>query len=241
MKKFWKFKAVSSGALTIELLEPIGEDSWTGEGKSAKAFSEELAAAGHISELRVRIASPGGNVVDALAMFDSLVRHPANVLVDVIFAASAASIVAMGGDRIRIVPEGLFMIHLPTTLAAGNAVELRKVADVLDKATQPMISAYRRKSPKTEAEILRALERETWFSAEEAIAFGLAQEITPDEEEDDLDMAAILHAPIAARFRHMPAQLAARFTRRTEPDATTQLMVERERQRLQVELLRRLP
>jgi ATP-dependent Clp protease, protease subunit len=240
MTKPWKFKAAGRGALSIELLEQIGDDFF-GEGTTAASFSEELEAAGSgITEITLRISSPGGNVWDGLAIYDQLLRHPAKVTAHVLFAASIASVIAMSARTISIAPTGVLMIHLPSTVVAGTAPDFRKMADTLDVVADSMLVAYRRHSKKTKADLLAAMTAETWYNADEAVRAGLADQVSdPDEDEgEELDMAAILRAPIAAKFQHMPAQIAARV-RAPRPEAPASN--ERERLRLRTELLWRLP
>lgn len=86
---------------------------------------------------------PGGAVFDALAMFNALRQHPANIEVSIMgVAASAASLVAMAGDKITMSDNAFMMVHNPMSLAAGNADELRDLADTLDKIAASLVSIY---------------------------------------------------------------------------------------------------
>jgi ATP-dependent protease ClpP protease subunit len=215
MKKPWKFIAAGRGALTIELLEQIGEDLFSDAGTTAKSFSEELAAAGPgITSIKLRISSPGGSVWDGLAIYDQLLRHPARVTAEVMFAASIASVIAMAADKISVTPTSVMMIHLPHTLVAGDANDLRKMASTLDTVTQAMIKGYQRHTPKSAKAIEELMSQETWYNASEAVENGFADEVfDPDEEDKGAGLAAAFAAPIFARF-HPPArvaQIAARY------------------------------
>lgn len=67
-------------------------------------------------------------------MFNALRQHPANIEVSIMgVAASAASLVAMAGDKITMSDNAFVMIHNPLCYANGNADELRDLADTLDK------------------------------------------------------------------------------------------------------------
>src|SRR5579864_8673268 len=133
MKKPWTIKAAGRGAVTIQLFEQIGEDLFS-EGITAKSFSEDLAAAGlGITAIKLEISCPGGNVFDGLAIYEQLLRHPADVTAEVFFAASIASVIAMAARKISMSPTSIMMIHRPYTVAGGTADELRKMAGALDR------------------------------------------------------------------------------------------------------------
>jgi ATP-dependent protease ClpP protease subunit len=119
MKQWYNIK--SKGRVgTIRIYEQIGND-WFGEGKTAKAFCDEVDGLGDLETLNVHINSPGGNVFDGLAIYNFLRRRKAEVVVFIDgLAASIASIIAAAGDRV-VMPENsnLFIhnpfTHLPTT------------------------------------------------------------------------------------------------------------------------------
>src|SRR5690606_6275695 len=118
------------------LYGPISDFSWWGDEVTPKQFKEELDALGDIGELRVYINSPGGDVFAGQAILSMLKRHSARKVVYVDgLAASAASIVAMAGDTIRMPRNAMMMIHNAWTITAGNANDLREVADALDRVS----------------------------------------------------------------------------------------------------------
>ena len=130
--------------------------------------------------ITIRINSAGGSVDEAIAIFNLLQRHKAgvNVAIDSI-AASAASYIAMVGQKITIANGGIIMIHSPWTLAMGNAVELRKTADLLDKYEDRIFSAYMARTGDryTDEEMRQMLADETWMSADEAVEYGFADSV----------------------------------------------------------------
>lgn len=130
--------------------------------------------------MTVRINSAGGSVDEAIAIFNLLQRHKAGVHVAIdSIAASAASYIAMVGQKITIAKGGIIMIHSPWTLAMGNAVELRKTADLLDKYEDRIFSAYmeRTNGKYSDDEMRQMLADETWMSADEAVEHGFADSI----------------------------------------------------------------
>jgi ATP-dependent protease ClpP protease subunit len=213
--KFWTMTAKAGGELEILLYSVIGEDFWTGDGITAKKFAEDLKAAGAVSKIRLRVNSPGGNVMDGLAMFNTLLAHPATVTAQIDgLAASIASVIIMAASQIDIGENSLLMIHNPSTLVAGDANEMRKMAETLDVVKSSMIRAYRRHTTKSESEIGELMDSETWWGGSEAVEAGFADRVINHDESED-DLAAAVRAPIFAKFRHVPArvaQIAARCT-----------------------------
>jgi len=179
-RKFWEFRAQADNPKVGELLlyGEISEASWWGDEVTPRQFREELEALGNIEELRVYINSPGGDVFAGQAILSMLRRHGARkvVYVDGI-AASAASIVAMAGDVVRMPRNAMMMIHNVWTIVAGDANELREVADALDRITESVVAAYQEKTGLDADEIRRMMDVETWMTAEEAVEKGFADEI----------------------------------------------------------------
>ena len=175
-------------------------------GIPAKAFLDELKALGAIAELTLRINSPGGSVFDGVAIYNALKRHDARVTVWIDgIAASIASMIAMAGDEVVMPENAMLMLHDPSALVIGTAVDMRAMADALDKMKAGMVAAYRDKSGRDDVEIEALMAAETWLSAEEAVDLGLADRI-----EQSVRMAA--HFDLS-RFRNLPPQLAATLIR----------------------------
>ncbi len=166
---------------TIEILDYIDPD-W---GCNAVALRDELKQHPNLEEITVVIHSRGGNAMEGFAMYNLLVTNKAKVSVEIIgIAASAASVVAMAGDDIRIAPAGYLMIHNPWMFAAGDAPTLRRFADMLDKYQPSIVKAYLRKvgKKKITQEQLQEWMADgggdgTWFDAEAAVANGFADRI----------------------------------------------------------------
>lgn len=162
----------------ILIYEQIGE-GWVGDGIVAKKFAEDLKALGSVSTLNIRINSPGGQVWDGFAIYNTLMAHRAkkNVFVDGV-AASIASVIAMAGDTITMPDTAMMMIHNPATIALGDAAEMRKAAEMLDKVKINAIAAYHRKSGMETDEISRLMDEETWLLAGEAVSLGFADTVS---------------------------------------------------------------
>lgn len=210
MKKSWysvKAKAGEKKA-EISIFDEIG--FW---GVTAASFIGELKALGDVTEIDVMINSPGGSVFDGLAIYNALRQHPANVTVKVMgVAASAASFIAMAGDKI-VMPENAFMmVHNPMGGVFGNADDMRDWADTLDKIAASLIGIYVARTGKSESEVKDLLDAETWMTAAEAKELGFA-----DEVEAEMKIAA------AFDVEQLPEKIRAAFDAGTpEPEAEDQ-------------------
>lgn len=180
MKRFWNLITDENGGNTLEILHEIAQDeSWWADVTGSNNFRHALMQCD--GDMQVLINSPGGDVFAAADMYTALRQyaHERGHVTCVIsgLAGSAASMVAMAGDTVKISPVGTIMIHNPWAWLNGNAGELRQMADVLDTLRDGMVHAYMRKTGKNRAEIADLMARETWMNAEQAVADGFADEI----------------------------------------------------------------
>jgi ATP-dependent Clp protease protease subunit len=184
----------------VLLYDLIGYDSWFGDGISAKAFREQIKAV-KTKTISLRINSPGGSVTEASAMLAALDEWPGRIEVDVDgLAASAASFVAMAGDKIRVASNALVMIHDPVSGVRGGADEMRRTADLLDKVKGQIIDAYARRAKVSADKLAELMAAETWFTGAEAVEAGLADEVTGSvrvSNSFDLGRFGFRHAPAA--------------------------------------------
>ena len=204
MKQWYKIENKGETA-EIWIYEQIGEDFWSGDGITAKSFQKELAGV-KASQIDLHINSPGGEVFDGLTIFNLLKQHPANVTTYIDgLAASIASVIALAGNKVVMAENALFMMHNPYGATVGNADEMRKMADTLDKVSGSISMAYIEKSGKDAEEIKSLMDSETWMSAYEALEYGFIDEIS-----EQMDMAAcakFIPAMINAKFKHIPKNL----------------------------------
>lgn len=154
-------------------------DSWGGQwGISARDFNAALTDLGDVSSIRLHINSPGGEVWEGIAMLNALRRHPAPVtaVVDAL-AASAASFIAAGADEVVMGRNSEMMIHDAWGIAMGPAGDMHAMGDRLDQVSNNIASVYAAKSGGTAADWRPAMLAETWYTAEEAVAAGLADRV----------------------------------------------------------------
>lgn len=183
MRRTYYSLATNGNEATVNIYGDITSYPWEEHGDvSAVNLSKRLEALGEVSRIHVYINSYGGEVAEGLAIYNALKRHKAKVTTYCDgFAASIASVVFMAGDKRVMSEASLLMVHNAWTCSIGNAAELRKQADDLDKITKASIEAYKAHSTLSEDEIKALLDAETWILPEEALAYGFATKVEKTE------------------------------------------------------------
>jgi len=203
-RKWYDLKAARNAAgktvAELRIYDDIG--FW---GTTAKAFVNELdAVAKDADEILVAVNSGGGDVFDGFAIYNALRRYSGKVTARVDgIAASAASLVVMAGDTIVMPENAMMMIHNAWTIAAGDAAQMRKTAELLDKTRDGIVAAYRNKCGLTDDEIVAMMDAETWMTASEAKDRGFADQI----EAPVKLQASVRTEELLARFEHTPEAL----------------------------------
>lgn len=190
-------------AAEILIYGDIGE-SWWDETVSARDFIAQLQDL-DVEAITVRINSVGGSVPDGLAIYNAMKRHKATITTEVDgMAFSIASLIAMGGDSVQMAENAMMMLHAPWTYAAGNAAELRDLADQLDTWAAAMATSYARKTG-DHATVLALLTdgKDHYYTAAEAKAAGLIDVIS-----DAMPVAASAARDLPlSRYRSLPVAL----------------------------------
>jgi ATP-dependent protease ClpP protease subunit len=193
-KSWFKFEnKAGEDATTVYVYDEIGY--W---GVTAKEFCDALNGV-NTSIINLKINSPGGDVFDGLAIHNALKGHAAKVNVQVEgLAASIASIIAMAGDEIRMAKNAFFMIHNAWAGCAGNAVDMRKLADTLEKIDGTLVQTYQDRTGGTQKDIREMMAAETWLNADEALAAGFCDVIgDPADVKAKFDLSKFSHVPQA--------------------------------------------
>jgi len=173
----WRVSNAAPKHAEIDIFDVIG-DPW--DGTTAKDFVQELRAL-DAETITLNINSPGGFVDDALAMYDAILRHPAEVTAHIVVAASAASFVAMAADTRRITKNGKVFIHDAQGFGLGNAADFRAMADLLDEESENIASIYAEHAGGTATEWRDRMRANdgigSSYRGQEAVDIGLADEI----------------------------------------------------------------
>lgn len=176
-RKYYSLEKVGSEA-NINIYGDITSYPYFESDVSASNLSKQLGEMKDVSKINVFINSYGGEVAEGLAIYNALKRHEAKVVTYCDgFAASIASVIFMAGDERVMNEASLLMIHNAWTCATGNAEELRKQADDLEKITQSSVGVYKAHSSLSEEEIKVLMDKESWISPTEAIEYGFATAI----------------------------------------------------------------
>ena len=233
----------SNGTAVLRLYDPIDWDGgfW---GVSAKEFTAVLDELGDdVDTIELHVNSPGGMVWDGLAIMNALRQHQARVVVIVDgIAASAASFIAMAGDEVVMAQGAEMMIHSPFGLCVGNAQDMAKMAKDLDHETDNLARIYQSKAGGELDDWRAAMAAETWYSAEEAVAAGLADRVldqpAPDQPKARFDLSVFAFAGRDKAPAPKPSSAsaaehaAAGGTDRKEPDTMSDTLIQGLRERL---------
>lgn len=173
-QSWYSIKAKANDTADISIYDEIG--FW---GVSAASFAQDLKDCGNnLKQINLHIHSPGGDVFDGIAIYNLLKNHPANVTVYIDgLAASMASVIAMSGNEVIMPENAMMMIHKPWGIQGGDAEDMRKYADLLDKVENTLIPAYASKTGKTPEELAEMLSAETWLNGKECVEQGFADKL----------------------------------------------------------------
>lgn len=158
----------------------IGPSDWGYVG--AKDFVAALRQLGDVKSIDVRINSGGGHCFEAMAIYNALSNHSAqiNVFIDGL-AASAASVIAMAGDTISIAENAMIMIHQATGSVWGTADEMRREAGMIDQLNVSVVNLYAARTKLPANDVKAMVDAETWFDAKAAVEKGFATAIVPNK------------------------------------------------------------
>lgn len=216
--------AASDDDNTISMLEVIGEDWWTGGGVTAKRVSAALRSIGK-QDVTVKINSPGGDMFEGIAIYNLLRAHPAKVTVEVLgWAASAASIIAMAGDEIRMGLGSFMMVHNAWGVVIGNRHDMRDSAELFDGFDGAIADIYEARTSMKRADIEKLMDAETFMGPSEAVKNGFADVIddgisAPEGDAKNMDRG------LMARRQTEAALARAGFSRETRSEMLLEMGV----------------
>ena len=179
-KKFYEFKNISSSSADLfiygEIVQEKTVDWWTGEESDTDVglmdFKEQLDNIGNVKTLNLYINSPGGDVFTASSMISMLNRikdkgTKIEAYVDGL-SASASSFLMMVADNVNLYKNSTVMVHKPMSIAIGNAFDMQRTIDALNKIEDSvMMPMYMSKAKASEKEIKALIDEETWLNAKD--------------------------------------------------------------------------
>lgn len=184
---------------------------------TAKDFDKMLkdAAAQGAKKLTLRINSGGGNVYQAMAMRTMLLDAPfdaINVRIDGICASAATLLACVPDAHVSIAEGAMFMIHQPSDAVWGNASEMERCAQKLRKMEGDVRGIYAKRCGKDDTELQSLMEDETWFTAQEAVDAGFADEVLTGEGKTVACVDAQMMETMRDMYTHMPEMAASVLT-----------------------------
>lgn len=188
-KDWFRIENKATGPADVFIYDEIG-----GFGVSVGDFLAEVRKVE--GPVNLHLNSPGGDVFDGMAVYAALKRRtePTTVIVDGL-AASIASVIALGADKVVMAPKSKMMIHDGWTAAAGNAQDFQKLVDLLDDTSNNIASVYDDKAGGGVEFWRERMRAETWYSADEALEAGLIDEIEgKPRKSDDFDLSMFNYA-----------------------------------------------
>jgi len=184
------------GEAVITLYDEIGY--WGVTAKDFRATLEGIDA----KKINLRINSPGGDVFDGIAIYNDLLEHPAEVRVSITgIAASAASLIAMAGDRIEIGKNAFIMIHNAWGVCVGSNAEMTAFAEVLAEIDTALAETYVARTGLKESEVKAMMAAETWLKGEAAVAKKFADATGEDDTGASarFDLSLFRNAPLGMK------------------------------------------
>ena len=157
--------------------------SWFGiETTSPKSVNKEIANANG-EDLEVDINSGGGDVFAGSEIYTTLKSYKGNVTIRIVgLAASAASVIAMAGNKVLMSPTAQMMIHNVSSRTSGDYRAMEHTAGILKNANETIANAYRLKSGMSQEELLEMMNKETWLTPEQALNYKLIDEVMFENE-----------------------------------------------------------
>lgn len=194
------FNLATDGRSSIRISGPIGSSWWDDSGTTSSQFVEALDAIPKGKPVALYVNSEGGSIKDGLEIFNAIKSRSEDVTAHITgYALSIASVIPLAAGKV-VTPKGsVWMLHKPWTGQQGNADDMRKAADMLDKHEDALVSIYSDETGQTPEKIRADLSAETWLTGDEAVAYGLANEVS--------DEPVALAALDGSRYLRMPVAM----------------------------------
>lgn len=171
-------QAAAEGPQTVTIYDMIGQDPWTGGGFTAKRMDAALRSIGATTEVTVKINSPGGDVFEGFAIYNTLRQHKAKVNVEIMgIAASAAAYIAMAGDQITVGLGSFVMVHNAWGMVVGNKNDLQGAIDLLAQIDNAQIDIFAARTGLDRKAIAKLMDAETFMTANDAVDKGFADAV----------------------------------------------------------------
>ena len=220
--KIMNLKTDGSGKnAELTLYGDIGDSFW--EDISAKRLVQELETL-DVENITLNISSNGGGTTAAIAIANALKRHKARVIANIDgIVASAATIITSACDIVRMPKNALFMIHNPWTIAMGEEKDFEKMAETLSKVKNSIIETYIDKTGMNKEKLSELMDKESWFSANEAKEYGFVDEITDNTDMEIIGNKILSHGMVfnMTKFKNFKISNNSNVNNKKEEDKMT--------------------
>lgn len=199
---------IENGKHILTLSGNIRKRYWS-EDKSIDADLVREALEDVTDDIVIKLNSNGGDVFQGIEIYNYLKDHPSEITVEVTgVAASAATFIVAGANKSIMNTGTSFMIHEASSFAWGNKAELKKVLNALETIDDSILSIYEAKTGQTKDQLNEWMESEKWFTAEEAVKYGFADEVKEKKKDvmDQIDIAALINKSVAEAMTQFAAQ-----------------------------------
>ena len=201
--KIMNLKTDDSGKnAELTLYGDIGDSFW--EDISSKKLVQDLENL-DVENITLNISSNGGGTTAAIAIANALKRHKARVIANIDgIVGSAATIITSACDTVRMPKNALFMIHNPWTIAMGEEKDFEKMAETLSKVKNSIIETYIDKTGMNKDKLSELMDKESWFSANEAKEYGFIDEIVENTDLEIIENKILSHGMVfnMAKFKN---------------------------------------
>jgi ATP-dependent Clp protease protease subunit len=225
---FWRLRNAdeTGGEPEMELFGYISEYSWWEDDITPKMFKDDLYRLGNGGPITIRMNSYGGDVIAASLMRAIIQDYPGQITVQIEgMAASAATVVAIAGDQVRIRETAYFMIHDPAAvffLASLNIEDLIRLTDTLKSVKEGIINAYQTKSGLSRERIGKMMTKETWMSAQEAVDNGFVDAIVQTAPKNIQPPENVGLVNALRNYQNVPAAIRQRLAPDVQPNQPAQ-------------------
>lgn len=197
-RSWYSIEMAAGQTADIHIYDAIG--IW---GVTAKDFIKDLKAIGSVKKINLHVNSPGGDVFDGTAIYNSLKAHGATIETFIEgVAASMGSVIALAGDTVNIAENAYFMIHNPSMFVVGDERAMDRGKNLLSKVKNTMLNLYSGRSGIDAEEVAQLMDDETWYTGAEAVAAGFADNMT-----DAFEMAACSDLSLFDQYKNVPDPL----------------------------------
>jgi len=155
----------------LNIFGDITSEKWYDEDVTPSVVSDTLKDLSELDELEVNINCYGGEVFAAVAMASMINNSPAKKTFNVIgICASAATMLFNATDKVNISKGAMMMYHKPLVGVRGNANDLQREINILNKIeSENIIKNLIERTKKPVEELTNLISNEWWLTSDEAV------------------------------------------------------------------------